>query len=56
MPKTIVSIISEQTIPNYLFIKEVFKNMGITYYGRSTFVDDNLFQGVINAIRKTSFD
>lgn len=32
------------------------KNMGITYYGRSTFVDDNLFQGVMNAIRKSSFD
>lgn len=32
------------------------KNMGITYYGRSTFVDDNLFQCVMNAIRKSSFD
>ena len=32
------------------------KNMGITYYGRSTFVDDNMFQTVLDAIRKTSFD
>lgn len=31
-------------------------NMGITYYGRSTFVDDNLFQDIVNAIRKTSYD
>lgn len=32
------------------------KNMGITYYGRSAFVDDNLFQGILDAIKKASFD